>query len=100
MEKKVDADLNFFGDYKRRTNSQLNKMGRTLDIMIETIELLIKEAETGDIIKYRAKPILKRLRNNRTRIINAKMQKKERKIEKARKKTQKSQGEFRKNQKT
>jgi len=64
------SQLDQFGDYKNRSQKELKIMDEQISLMIDTCELLVKDAiNQSDII--RAKSVLRRLRNNKTRIRKA-----------------------------
>jgi hypothetical protein len=67
VETHVSSALDKFGDYKNRNETELFLMKGQIESMISSIESLVAAAEyqrSND----RAKTLLRRLRNNRTRV--------------------------------
>lgn len=64
------SQLDQFGKYKNRTQDELKLMNEQISLMVDACESLVKDAiNQSDII--RAKSVLRRLRNNKTRIQKA-----------------------------
>lgn len=67
IESHVSSALSQFGDYKNRSEAELLLMKGQIEQMINTIESLVSTAEYQQG-NERAKALLRKLRNNRTRI--------------------------------
>lgn len=67
LEKHISSSLDNFGDYKNRNEQELLLMKGQIESMINSIESLISAAEYQQS-NERAKSLLRRLRNNQTRI--------------------------------
>lgn len=66
----ISSQVDQFGDYKSRSQGELKLMGEQISLMIDTCESLVKDTvNQSDLI--RAKSVLRRLKNNRTRISKA-----------------------------
>jgi hypothetical protein len=66
----IASQLDQFGDYKNRTQNKLKIMDEQMSLMVDICESLVRDAiNQSDII--RAKAVLRRLRNNKTRIKKA-----------------------------
>ena len=70
-ERRTQATLQRFGDYKNRTLKELNLMGGQIEDLIDSVQSLVERSESEDGIR-RAKRLLARLKNNHTRIGKAK----------------------------
>lgn len=69
LEKHISSSLEKFGDYKNRNEQELQLMKGQIESMINSIESIISAAEYQQS-NERAKGLLRRLRNNQTRIAN------------------------------
>ncbi|SDK89453.1 hypothetical protein [Pseudomonas indica] len=67
LEQHISSSLDNFGDYKNRNEQELQLMKGQIESMINSIESLISAAEYQQS-NERAKGLLRRLRNNQTRI--------------------------------
>jgi uncharacterized coiled-coil protein SlyX len=66
----MSSQLDQFGSYKDRPQNELKLMKEQIGLMVSTCEILVKDAiNQADI--QRAKSVLRRLRNNQTRIAKA-----------------------------
>lgn len=72
LEDNTLMNLTKFKDYKNRTKEELTIMENVIDNLIECLDALIKKEITNDTIQKRAKPLLKRLRNHKSRIHKSK----------------------------
>ena len=70
LEGRVENLLRDFGGYKNRADGDLNQMREKLDEWVATTEALVRRAEDAEVVE-RARRLLKRLKNNRTRIQKA-----------------------------
>jgi molecular chaperone GrpE (heat shock protein) len=73
LEKEVERQLRHFGNYKNRTDKELDLMRKQVTDVLETIDNLVKQGEYQRDM-HRAKNLIKRLKNNKTRIENAQRQ--------------------------
>ncbi|WP_429157573.1 hypothetical protein [Aeromonas veronii] len=67
LENHVSSSLDHFGDYKNRNEQELILMKGQIESMINSIESLVSAAEYQQS-NERAKALLRRLRNNHTRV--------------------------------
>ena len=67
IESHVSLALNEFGDYKNRNQQELSFMKGQVELMIKSIESLVITAEYQQSDEQ-AKSLLRKLKNNRTRI--------------------------------
>jgi light-regulated signal transduction histidine kinase (bacteriophytochrome) len=70
IDRLVSKSLDSYGQYSSRSTEELRLMKTDIDNLIDTMENMMKAIEDEAHIK-RAKDLLRRLRNNRTRIMNA-----------------------------
>ena len=73
LEHQVSSTLGHFGNYKSRTAEELRLIKSQLSDMIAMAESLVLAAEHSTAEEQRAKAILRKLKNNRTRAQNAEM---------------------------
>ena len=73
LEKDTDRQLKHFGNYKNRTDKELDLMGKQVSDALEAIDSLIRQGEHRSDMP-RVKNLMKRLKNNKTRIENAQRQ--------------------------
>lgn len=71
FEVSATEKLNALGRYKTRSESELKEMKIIIECMIESCEAMLKDAENVSRTEVQVKPLLRRLRNNHTRICNA-----------------------------
>lgn len=71
FETATTEKLNSLGRYKVRSESELKEMKIIIECMIDTCEVMVKDAENESRNEVQVKPLLRRLRNNHTRICNA-----------------------------
>lgn len=68
----MERTLDTFGDYKNRTNKELEFIDQQILIMMETLDSIISNnMHQTDLV--RAKALKARLRNNHTRVRKAKV---------------------------
>ena len=70
VEEQVRSTLDHFGDYKNRTERELKLMRVQIDDLLATAEALVQRAEDREH-QMRAQRLVRRLKNNRTRIQKA-----------------------------
>ena len=70
LEKDIERQLRHFGNYEKRTKEELVFMKKQIGDILKSIDSMIKRREYKDDIP-RAKNLLKKLKNNKTRIENA-----------------------------
>ncbi|WP_047046301.1 hypothetical protein [Vibrio mexicanus] len=66
----MNSQMRTFGKYKDRSEGELKLMDQQIDLLIESCEFLVRDAISQEEI-IRAKAMLKRLKNNKTRILKA-----------------------------
>lgn len=66
----IERQVDNFGNYKDRTADELLLIERQLDIMIETLDLIIND-QANQSDRARAKALRTRLKKNKTRAQNA-----------------------------
>jgi hypothetical protein len=67
----MELSLNTFGDYKNRTNTELELIDTQIEIMMDTLDSIISNnMHQTDLV--RAKALKARLKNNQTRARKAK----------------------------
>jgi len=71
FEKATVAQLGKLGKYKTRSKSELVEMKAIIECMIETLESMQNEDKNIKKNEKQAKLLLRRLKNNHTRINNA-----------------------------
>lgn len=69
VEQQVEQQMRLYGRYNQRTEQELRLMGQQIDDLLRTTESLIQASRNEDSIA-RTKRLLRRLRNNKTRIEN------------------------------
>ena len=69
-ERRVQSTLKHFSNFKNRTEKELKLMGGQIEDIIASVEAIFDRRESEERIR-RAKKLLARLRNNRTRIRKA-----------------------------
>lgn len=70
FEKHVASALGHFGDFKNRTDKELRLMQNQIDNLLGSVEAIIQHMRNQQDIQ-RARQLLKRLKNNKTRIQKA-----------------------------
>ena len=70
LEKDIERQLRHFGNYEKRTKEELVLMKKQIGDILKSIDSMIRRREYKDDIP-RAKNLLKKLKNNKTRIENA-----------------------------
>ena len=71
FEEATVTQLGKLGKYKTRSESELIEMKAVIECMIETFEVMQNGKQHALKNEQQAKQLLKRLRNNRTRVCNA-----------------------------
>ncbi len=70
LEEQAQSTLEHFGGYKDRTEGELKLMRDQIDDLVAATEALAQQSEDRDDV-MRARRLLRRLKNNRTRIQRA-----------------------------
>ena len=70
LEKDIERQLRHFGNYEKRTKEELVFMKKQIGDILKSIDSMIKRREYKENVP-RAKNLLKKLKNNKTRIENA-----------------------------